>query len=61
MNQAVSERLGDGFRLGVHLQFFVDVAHVKLHGVNAERHLVGSRFVVVSFSEKLQQPLLLRA
>src|SRR4029450_10125195 len=57
-DQSLSQRLGDGFRLGVHLQFLVDAAHMEGDRVDAHVELGGGALVIVPINEQLEQPRL---
>src|SRR5829696_4241198 len=60
INDAVAQGLGDGLRLGVHLELLVYPAHVELDGVVAHAQLLGRGRVVVPLHYQLQQPRLVR-
>ena len=50
-DEAIAQRFGYGFGFGMHLQFFVDVAHVECDGRNLNTQSDRSRLVVVTFNK----------
>jgi hypothetical protein len=52
--EATQECLDDGRRLGVHLQFQVDILQVKRHGIDADAQRPGGGLVVVSLDQQSQ-------
>src|SRR5215207_2623402 len=60
INDAVAQGLGDGLRLGVHLELLVNPAHVELDRVVAHAQLLGRGRVVVPLDYQLEEPRLVR-
>jgi hypothetical protein len=55
-DQSIAHGLGHRFRLRVHLELLVDVAHVRRDRVDADFERNRRGLVVVSFDEELQEP-----
>ena len=59
-DQPFAQRLGDRFRLRVHLQLVVDVLQVEGDGVDADAQLLSRSLPVMPVGQQLQQLALLR-
>ena len=59
-DDAVRDGLGDGLRLGMHVQFLVDATDVVSDGIDAYMQAIGSRLVAVTFCQHSQEPDLVR-
>jgi len=51
VKEPVAKSLGHCLRLGVNLQFLVDLLDVKTDGVESHAQFCGGSFVVVSFDQ----------
>src|SRR4029453_4448516 len=58
-DQTIEQGFGHRFGSRVHLQLFVDAAHVEVHRIDGDTQLGRGRLVVVAFDEELQQARLM--
>src|SRR6266851_2075425 len=55
LEQALADRFGDGFRLGMDLELVVDVLQVERDGVDADAHGSRGSLLVVAVDQELQK------